>query len=591
MVMTFKGFVLICLLAPSLVSAQNKDLDSLFGVLNAVKDLDQKSLVFSEIAKFYGSSNADSAIYYANKGYRLAKQRNYDLGIAENVATLGDSYIAKDQLEEAKLYYTESLEYFDLETNLFDHTQISMIIGNINLAQNKYIEALELYQSCLDISKENNFKPLLPHLYNNLGNLYLQIEDYEDAQNNYLEAQSLFKEMGDAYTAAIVLSNISNIKNILGNSEDAISGYLDVIRVFSINENWADIARAYNLISQIYFGQEEYEKSQEYLELALNMLKNTKSDYDGPLSIYQADIFTTAAKLSFKNDRFEEAKKYAWNGLKLASANSYKETIYENARILSLIYDKTGQIDSALVYTKIYIKNNEEFQSENDLKRITQLKMQYEFDEILSAREIDKFSREAAYKRKELIFIGISIFTILAVVIMVLLYINQKGKTLKATLRHENLELEKEKLSRDIDYKKKELASNMMYLIEKNEFITSIARKLVEIKPAAKRDNQHLLQQIINELKLNSSSKIWEEFEMRFKEVHSEFYESLNEAFPDLTPNEVKICAFLRLNMSSKEISSITHQSVKSINMARFRLRKKINMDREENLIAFLTNL
>lgn len=589
--MTFKGFLLFLLLAPTLICAQDKKLDSLFGVLNASKDLDKKSLVFSEIAKFYGSSNADSAIYYANKGYRLAKQRNYDLGIAENVATLGDSYIAKDQLEEAKIYYAESLDYFDLETNLFDHTQISMILGNINLAQNKYIEALELYQSCLDISKENDFKPLLPHLYNNLGNLYLQIEDYDDAQANYLEAQVLFKEMGDAYTAAIVLSNISNIKSILGNSEDAISGYLDVIRVFSINENWADIARAYNLISQIYFDKEQYKKSEEYLELALNMLKNTKSDHDGPLSIYQADIFTTAAKLSFNDARFEEAKKYAWDGLKLASSNSYKETIYENARILSMIYDKTGQIDSALVYTKIYIKNNEEFQNENDLKRITQLKMQYEFDEILRAREIDKFSREAAYKRKELIFIGISIFTILAVVILILLYINQKAKTLKATLRHENLELEKEKLSRDIDYKKKELASNMMYLIEKNEFITSMARKLVEIKPTAKKDNQNILQQIINELKLNSSSKIWDEFELRFKEVHSDFYDALSEAFPDLTPNEIKICAFLRLNMSTKEISSITHQSVKSINMARFRLRKKINMDREENLIAFLTNL
>ena len=260
--MTFKGFLLFLLLAPTLICAQDKKLDSLFGVLNASKDLDKKSLVFSEIAKFYGSSNADSAIYYANKGYRLAKQRNYDLGIAENVATLGDSYIAKDQLEEAKIYYAESLDYFDLETNLFDHTQISMILGNINLAQNKYIEALELYQSCLDISKENDFKPLLPHLYNNLGNLYLQIEDYDDAQANYLEAQVLFKEMGDAYTAAIVLSNISNIKSILGNSEDAISGYLDVIRVFSINENWADIARAYNLISQIYFDKEQYKKSE-----------------------------------------------------------------------------------------------------------------------------------------------------------------------------------------------------------------------------------------------------------------------------------------------------------------------------------------
>jgi tetratricopeptide (TPR) repeat protein/DNA-binding CsgD family transcriptional regulator len=548
-------------------------------------------LVFSEIAKLYGSSNADSAIYYANKGYKLALERNYNLGVAENVATLGDNYVAKDRLDEAKLYYTESLDYFDLETNLFDHTQISMILGNINLAQNKYIEALKLYQSCLDVSKENDFKPLLPHLYNNLGNLYLDIEDYDDAQNNYIEAQGLFIEMGDAYTAAIVLSNIANIKNILGNTEDAISGYLDVIRVFSINENWADIARSYNLIAQIYYDQERYEKSEEYLNLALNMLNNAKSDYDGPLSIYQAEIFTTAAKLSFNGDRFEEAKKYAQEVLKLSKANSYKKTIYENARILSLIYDKTGQIDSALVYTKVYIKNNEEFHSENDLKRITQLKMQYEFDEILSSRENDKFRREAAYKRKELIFIGISIFTILAVIIMILLYINQKAKTLKATLLHENLELEKEKLHRDIDYKKKELASNMMYLIEKNEFITSIARKLVEMKPTAKKDNQNILQHIINELKLNSSSKIWDEFELRFKEVHSDFYDALSDAFPGLTPNEIKICAFLRLNMSTKEISSITHQSVKSINMARFRLRKKLNVERDENLIAFLTQL
>jgi DNA-binding CsgD family transcriptional regulator len=146
-------------------------------------------------------------------------------------------------------------------------------------------------------------------------------------------------------------------------------------------------------------------------------------------------------------------------------------------------------------------------------------------------------------------------------------------------------------LSQEIDYKKKELASKMMYLVEKNEFITEIASKLIDVKPTAKKDNQHILQQIINELRQNTSSKIWDEFELRFKEVHSDFYDALNKEFPDLTSNEIKICAFLRLNMSSKEISSITHQSVKSINMARFRLRKKLNIEREENLISFLTQL
>ena len=81
------------------------------------------------------------------------------------------------------------------------------------------------------------------------------------------------------------------------------------------------------------------------------------------------------------------------------------------------------------------------------------------------------------------------------------------------------------------------------------------------------------------------------DFELRFKEVNAGFYESLNQMYPDLTPNEVRLCAFLKLNMSTKEISSITHQSVKSINMARFRLRKKLDIDRDENLISFLTQL
>jgi DNA-binding CsgD family transcriptional regulator len=90
---------------------------------------------------------------------------------------------------------------------------------------------------------------------------------------------------------------------------------------------------------------------------------------------------------------------------------------------------------------------------------------------------------------------------------------------------------------------------------------------------------------------MNSSTKMWDEFEIRFKEVHKDFYNELHKAHPDLTLNEVKICAFLRLNMSTKEISAITHQSVKSINMARFRLRKKLHIDRDENLIAYLKSL
>jgi len=584
-------FSLLFFLIPLIGFGQELSRDSLFDRLNSDIGVNEKTLVYKDIARAYRQIDLDSAVFFARKGYELAKQQQYSLGRAENIATLGDIYVQMDSLDEAKSYYQEAIQYFLAEDRLFDHTQISMIIGNIYLTKNEYIAALEIYQNCLETSLENDFQSLLPHLYNNLGNLYLQIEDYEDALSNYEQARVLFRSIGDDYSAAIALSNISNIKSILGQTQEAIEGYLDVIRVFSVRDNWSDIARVYNLIAQIHYNEGQYEKGREYIELALNLLDKSPSDYQGPLFVYKAEIYTTASKLAYEEGRIDKAKSYARTALRLAEAISIKKEAFENARILSMIYDKQGRLDSALAYNKIYIENIEEYQSENDLKRLTQLKMQYEFDEILKEREIARVRKQAEYERKELLYVGILVGAILILIITVLLYLNQKAKTARISLKKENLELEKEKLNQEIDYKKKELASNMMYLVEKNEFLTKIARQLMELKPSSKKDNQQIIQQLINELRLNSNTKIWDEFELRFKEVHSQFYDALNEAFPNLTPNEIKLCAFLRLNMSTKEISSITHQSVKSINMARFRLRKKLNMDRDENLVAFLAQL
>jgi tetratricopeptide (TPR) repeat protein len=569
--------------------AQENERDSLLFLLQSSKELKTKALLYTQLSKLYEHSNTDSAIYYAQEGYDISTEIKYDLGRAENAAALADFFIIKNHLDKAKTYYSIASELFLTADKLFDYTQITMIIGNINLAQNNYIEALKLYQECLDNSKENDFYQFTPHLYNNLGELYLEIEDYDDAQKYFDIAFELFKNQDDEYNAAHSLSNISNIHNKFGDEDKAIKGYLECIKGFSMNENWEDIAFTYNSISEIYLNKQEYSKAEKYINLALNTIENESGTYSGPTSFYKTKIYTTASSIFFGMDKMEKSIDYAHKSIKLSYENSYKKNISENAKILSKIYDKRNQIDSALAYNKIYIKYSEDYQREYDVKHITQLKMQYKFDEILKKKELDDIQKEEEHKRRELVYIGISIITILAVIIMILLYRNQKSKTTKILLKKENLELEREKLSQDIDYKKKELASNMMYLIEKNEFITSIATKLIDLKPASKKDNQDIIQGLINELKQNSSVKIWDEFEMRFKEVHSGFYDTLHRKFPDLSPNEIKICAFLRLNMSTKEISAITHQSIKSLNMARFRLRKKLNIDRDENLIAFLT--
>ena len=573
-------------------NSQNIQKDSIQNLLSITNNQEAKSLLYSQLSKLYTNDDLDSAIYYSKKGLFLANNLNYKLGLAENSEDLGSYYIKHNNLDSAKIYYQKAKASFYNTDSLLRYTKNTMRLGNINLAQKNHIEALTLYQECLGISREHNFKTIIPHLYNNIGLIYKDFEDYEDAQANFQNAYELFIENKDEENSVYPLYNISLIQSIIGNDQEAIDGYLNLVSYHLKTENWVSLASVYNSISEIYKENEDFKLARQYLDMALNAIENKKDSFNsGPSTYYQTGIYTNAAQLNFIEGSYEKSKSYAHKAINLSFDNSYILNTIKSSKILGEIYDNEKKLDSALMYHKIYIDYNEQYLDEFDIKQLTKLKMQNEFDEILQKNEIERIYQEASYKNRELKYIGITGFKILSVIILILLYVNQKNKNAKLKLKEENLELEKKKLNQDLDYKKKELTSNMMYLMEKNEFITSISKKLIELKPDAKKDNKDLIQSIINEIRLNSTTKIWEEFEIRFKEVHVEFYDELHKAHPDLTLNEVKICAFLRLNMSTKEISAITHQSIKSINMARFRLRKKLQMERDENLIAYLNSL
>lgn len=585
-------FFSIFIITTTFCISQNIQKDSIQNLLKNTKDQEKKTLLYSQISKLYISKNIDSAIYYSKKGITLANSLNYKLGIAENSDDLGGYYIKNNDLDSAKIYYHKAKISFYNTDSLLKYTENAMRLGNINLAQNNHIEALKLYQECLSISKDNEFKTLIPHLYNNIGLIYKDFEDYDDAQSNFQNAYNLFVENKDEENSVYPLYNISLIQSVIGNDKEALDGYLDLISYHLKTENWVSLASIYNSISEIYLKNKDFKLARQYLDMALNAIEDKKDSFNsGPSSYYQSSIYSNAAQLCYIEGDYKKSKDLAQKAINLSFDNSYKLNIIKSSKILGEIYDDAKQLDSALIYHKIYIDYNEQYLDEYDIKQLTKLKMQNEFDEILKKNEIDRIYQEASYKNRELKFIGITGFAILSVIILILLYINQKNKNAKLKLKEENLKLEKKKLNQDLDYKKKELTSNMMYLMEKNEFITSISKKLIELKPDAKKDNKELIQSIINEIRLNSTSKVWEEFEIRFKEVHVDFYDELHKVHPDLTLNEVKICAFLRLNMSTKEISAITHQSIKSINMARFRLRKKLQIDRDENLIAYLNSL
>jgi len=443
--------------------------DSLLSLIDKAAEDEEVAILYTSLAKQLAHTHPDSAIFYAEKGLELSNRISYELGSAENAAALGDIYVANDNLEQAKVYYTLAVEHFKKKDNLFDVTQISLILGNISLAQNQYFEALKIYQECLDVSLEYDFNSLTPHLYNNTSEIYQEIGDLIVAKEQLEKARELFEEQGDEYHVAMCMLNLAWISNRSGNHDEAIIQYLDVIRLFSALESWQNIANVYNSIAQIHIDRNESSKAEEYTNLALNIIENNNDIFEGPSSIYSTKIFTNVARLAFVNNDLERSMRFAKKSLALSYTNKYAESILENSRLISDIFERQGQIDSSLFYSRIVIQYVEEIQEEDNIKKITQLRMKYEFDEMLREKELENVKRMAVQHQREMIYVGLLAIVLLSIIILLLLYRNQKSKADRAILRREKIEMERAQLNQKLKYKNRELTTKMMYLLEKNE--------------------------------------------------------------------------------------------------------------------------
>lgn len=158
--------------------------------------------------------------------------------------------------------------------------------------------------------------------------------------------------------------------------------------------------------------------------------------------------------------------------------------------------------------------------------------------------------------------------------------------------KKKRIESEMESLEKDLELKNKELTTNVMYLLKKHELINNISGRLLRLKTKMTSENKEAIQKIIFDLQGGAEPEVWEEFELRFQNVHTDFYKKLEKIAPDLTPSELKVCAFLKLNMNSKEISALIHQSTKSVEVKRSRIRKKLGLTNTDiNLIKYLSEL
>ena len=153
--------------------------------------------------------------------------------------------------------------------------------------------------------------------------------------------------------------------------------------------------------------------------------------------------------------------------------------------------------------------------------------------------------------------------------------------------------LRAQKLQTEVDSQNKELAMTTMHLVQKNALITKVKDELSRLESSKDIfDSKKMARQLINMFESdNRLDEEWEQFELHFDKVHADFLARLRSNFPQLTPKDRKLCAFLRLNLSTKEIAPMLNISVRGVEISRYRLRKKLGLESEVNLVEYLMGI
>ena len=157
----------------------------------------------------------------------------------------------------------------------------------------------------------------------------------------------------------------------------------------------------------------------------------------------------------------------------------------------------------------------------------------------------------------------------------------------KAQSEREIVKIKNEQLQKEFRSKSNELAASTLSIIRKNELLNRIKDELKD-----KSDNRDLTKSIVEIIDKDlRNTDDWELFKEAFNNADRKFLKKLNKAHPKLTPNDIRLCAYLRLNLSSKEIAPLFNISPRSVEIKRYRLRKKMNLSHDHNLTDYILNL
>ena len=563
----------------------NKMAESKENIFSKTNGPEKKVLLLLAESDSLKTTYPDKALKTAETAYFIAsKEKLQDLSLKALITT-GGILAMQTNLVRMMEITMKAKELALLLNNKLALGEVYYLIGLNNSFCGDYPESYTNFFTALRIFEEvSNPKGIIKSL-NGIGSVCYSQRNYPRAYYYYSNALNKARETKDLENVANVLNNMGLVYASQNKFEQAKQAYQEAIEFNKQTGQLLRLAFNYLNLGVLQRQQKQYKEFKGNYHNAVELLSRFRNNYNLSIcylemSHYFNDINCRDSALFYAKKAFTEGIMYKMKGIILKSST----TIHD-------LYKESKNTDSAYKYSQIEYLTKDSLNYEKALIKLTQIETVYKYEKRIKETQVQQ-------ERRSYLFI-IIVILLFSTLVVTLIYISRQRirvkninlENQKILLEKDHIRLANEQLKRDVEYKNKELTVNVMNLIRKNEFIMDISEKLMSIEQQStdKKTKTDILK-LAGKLQKTPQDEIWEEFEIRFKQVYSTFYENLSKEFPDISPNELKICALLRLNLSTKEICELSGQRPSSVDQARYRLRKKIGISNSEvNLVTFLS--
>ena len=487
--------------------------------------------------------------------------------MARHMLSSGDHLKAIDFLSNVKNALGSSYEGNKLRTNMLLTTYICL--GAAYSETGMPGIGLDCYTKGLGIASDSIYDIKRAQLYNNIAVLYHLSSHLDKAEHYYLKALDINLRRDIRTEIFLNYNNLAELYDKFGRIPDALDASLRGLQYVDANKQPEYFYGTHIFLGTLYTRTGDLDMAASYISNGTSKLKDINF-VPGLVDAYQA-----YSRYFMVRGKSDSAEVYARKALELSRESALYPLEESSLEVLAESYAAAGN-NAAAVRCLI--------DSDNIKDSVRNQENRIRLTEWENRSGIETLSPEPAYSRTSIFFaIIIAIAALRCTALLAVIFLRRRA----------DWRSQKSELVSDLERLNRELIAESIDKIKTREGMESICEDLRTLlrestfKTAQQTSRVRELLAKLTGIADNST----DEFKRTFGEVHPNFYRSLEQQYPDLTARDKRLCGLLYLGLSSREIASITYRELRSVESARNRLRKKLNLDLTTDLTEFLQSI